>query len=67
MAQKFGLTGYARNRENLTYAVTPEGIKRAIVVFTTMRRRGPVVSFVANVTESWSLATGEFESFDVLY
>ena len=64
---KYGLTGTVKNREDGSVEIIAEGTEQILRDYITACRNGPEVSLVTGISESWSAATGEFMTFDVLY
>jgi acylphosphatase len=65
VATGLGLTGYVRNRPEGTVEVEAEGTRESLELLLVELRRGPSLSRVERVTESWSEPTGAFTGFDV--
>ncbi len=64
-AQRFGLSGYARNRADGRVEVVAEGGRAALDQLLAWLQRGSPDARVENVAPSWERATGEFAGFEV--
>lgn len=65
-AEKLGLTGWARNEENGSVAITAEGEKAKLNEFLDWCRQGPPLARVDRVEVAWQEGTGEFRRFEIL-
>ena len=64
-AGNLGLTGWVRNRLDESVEVIAEGEKEKLVLLVNALKQGPRSSYVHEVKETWSEATGEFPGFSV--
>jgi acylphosphatase len=66
-AQRAGLSGWVKNREDQTVELVAEGGKEALEALKEECRKGPDVARVQHVEEKWGKATGEYQTFSVVY
>ena len=66
-ARRLGVTGWVRNLLDRTVEVVAEGEKQALGEFLDWCRNGPQFASVTGVKAEYSEATGEFESFEIVY
>ena len=67
-ARSLGLTGYARNGEDgRSVEVVAAGLATALEELLQNLRRGPFLSRVDEVEESWSDEVGRYGSFDIAF
>lgn len=64
-AQKLGVTGWVRNRQDGSVHVVAEGEERKLQQLLQFLHEGPPQADVANVEAEWVAATGEFDDFAV--
>lgn len=64
-AKNLGITGWVKNRDDDTVEIMAEG--KDLEKFVKECRRGPDVAWVKDIDATWTEATGEFVSFEVLY
>ena len=65
IAQKLGLTGYARNLPDGSVEVVAEGSSSALDTLLPSLRRGPSLSRVDRVDVAWAAPTGEYADFGI--
>jgi acylphosphatase len=65
VATGLGLTGYVRNRPDGSVEVEAEGSRDSLELLLAELRRGPSLSHVERVAESWSEAASAFTGFGV--
>jgi acylphosphatase len=65
VATGLGVKGYVRNLPDGGVEVIAEGPRDSLESLLAELRRGPSLSRVDRVTDSWSEATGAFTGFDV--
>ena len=66
-AERFGIKGWVRNMANDTVEIIAEGEEVALTEFLNWCRCGPSYAQVSGITEEYSDATGEFDSFRINY
>lgn len=66
-ARRLGLTGWVRNLRDGTVEVVAEGPADSLGNLAAWCRTGPSYARVTNLTEEYSDATGEFDSFTIAY
>ena len=66
-ALSFGLTGWARNLPDRRVEAVAEGERNRIEDFLGWCREGPFMAIVRALDVSWEAATGEFDTFRVVY
>ncbi len=66
-AQRLGLTGWVANLRNGNVRVVAEGGEAILQRFLRWLHEGPPMAHVSFIDVEWSDATGEFDSFDVLW
>jgi acylphosphatase len=64
-ALSLGVTGWVRNRSDGSVELTAEGSPNLLEALLDDVRRGPPLSGVDTVKESWQPATGEYRGFGV--
>lgn len=64
-ADSLDLTGWVRNTFSGNVEVTAEGPRPQLEKLLEKLRAGPRMSYVENVTQEWSAATGEYGRFFV--
>jgi acylphosphatase len=64
-AGRLRLTGWVRNRRDGTVETVAEGPEAALQAFVNFLHRGSPGARVDRVALSWSVATGEFNQFNV--
>lgn len=64
-ANRFGVTGWVRNRRNGTVEVVAEGDHEVLEKLISALREGPRASYVVNLNLEWRAATGEFDRFSM--
>ena len=65
--QRLGLTGWVANLHNGNVCVVAEGDEAVLQRFLRWLYEGPPMAHVSFVDFKWGEATGEFDSFDVLW
>ena len=65
--RRLGLTGWVRNLPDGTVKVVAEGPPETLGELVAWCRHGPSYARVTGLTEDWSAATGEFDSFTIAY
>lgn len=65
-AQRLGLRGWVRNREDGAVEAIAEGPRGDLEAFIQWCRRGPPAAEVEDVEVSWRPASGSFPAFDIL-
>ncbi|MBN2361090.1 MAG: acylphosphatase [Deltaproteobacteria bacterium] len=66
-ATALGLTGWVKNNFDGSVEALAEGAEGAVEQFISWCRRGPPAAAVAEVAVRRGIATGEFESFNVVH
>jgi len=66
-AERLGLTGWVRNRPDGTVEIVAEGEGTALTEFVKWCRVGPSHARVAEVLESYSEPTSEFDRFEITF
>lgn len=66
-AQSLGVKGWVRNVWDGTVEAVAEGSRADLNKFLDWLRRGPRAARVERVESDWEKATGEFDSFRVVY
>jgi acylphosphatase len=66
-ALSFGLTGWVRNLPDRRVEAVAEGERNRVEDFLGWCREGPSMAIVRALDVSWEAATGEFDSFRVIY
>lgn len=66
-AQRAGIAGWVRNREDGTVEVWAEGPKSSLKQLISTINRGPTNSHVAKVELTWKTLAGESRSFHIRY
>ncbi len=64
-ASELGLSGWVRNRADLTVEVTAEGDRAALDQFLAFLQRGPSATRVTSVDADWREASGHFRDFSI--
>ena len=65
MAEKLGLTGYVKNRDDNKVEVLVEGEEDKLKRLLALCQKGPVLSKVEEVKKRWMNFKGEFGSFEI--
>ena len=66
-ALSFGLTGWVRNLPDRRVEAVAEGERGQVEDFLRWCREGPSMAIVRDLEVSWEAATGEFETFNIIY
>lgn len=66
-ARRLGLAGLVRNLRDGSVEVIAEGEAGALHELVDWCRRGPSYAMVTKMTDEYSDATGEFDSFTIAY
>lgn len=66
-AQRLGIHGWVRNREDGTVEIQAEGADYRLRKFLKQVRKGPTHAWVQNVDVEWEEPQGEFYRFRVRY
>ena len=66
-ALSFGLTGWVRNLPDRRVEAVAEGERGRVEGFLRWCREGPSMAIVRALEVSWEAATGEFETFSIIY
>ncbi len=66
-ALSFGLTGWVRNLPDRRVEAAAEGERGRVEEFRRWCREGPSRAIVRALEVSWEAATGEFETFNIIY
>ena len=66
-ARRLGLTGWVKNLRGGTVELTAEGPADSLADLVARCRTGPSHARVTDLTEEYSHATGEFDSFTIAY
>ena len=66
-AQRLGLRGWVRNRDDGAVEFVAEGPRQDLERLLEAARRGPSQARVAEVRTDWSPASGGLEPFDLTY
>ncbi len=61
------ITGWVKNREDNTVELVAEGSRQDLEELVKQCQHGPEVAWVEKVEATWSHATEEFSSFEVVY
>ena len=64
-AQRLGLRGWVRNRDDGTVEFVAEGSRTELDRLRQAAERGPQMAHVERVAAQWSAAAGGLESFDL--
>ena len=64
-ANRYGVTGWVRNRENGDVEVVAEGPRSELDRLLTDLRRGPSAALVTDVRVEWEPYTGSFHTFEI--
>ena len=64
-AQRLGLRGWVRNRDDGTVEFVAEGGRPELERLRQAAERGPRMAQVTRVDSQWSAATGGLDSFDL--
>jgi len=64
-AQRLGLRGWVRNRDDGTVEFVAEGRRRELEKLKQAADRGPQMARVESVEAAWSAAAGGLDSFDL--
>ena len=62
-----GLTGWVRNLPDRRVEAVAEGESDRVEEFLRWCREGPSMAIVRDLEVSWEAATGEFETFNIIY
>ena len=66
-ALSFGLTGWVRNLPDRRVEAVAEGEGCRVEEFLAWCREGPSMAIVREVEVTWERASGEYETFSVVY
>jgi acylphosphatase len=66
-AQRVGVVGWVRNREDGTVEVYAEGTAKRLRQLISALNRGPTHAHVARVEVTWTTPAGEARSFHIRY
>ena len=66
-AERFGISGWVRNRPDGTVEAVFEGGQAAVDAVLEWCREGPNMAVVENVDLNWQDYTGEFKRFEITY
>lgn len=66
-AQKLGLVGWVRNTPNGEVEIAAEGKRQDLERLVNWCKKGSLFARVENVEVTWENATGEFQSFEIVY
>ena len=66
-ATNLGLTGYVRNTGGGDVEVHAEGERDQLLKLVEQIEKGPPSARVEEVQQQWSIATGDFPRFEILY
>ncbi len=66
-AQRAGVSGWVRNREDGTVEIRAEGTEERLKQFLKAVRRGPTHAHVKDVDVEWKAPTGQDRSFRIRY
>ena len=64
-AQRLGLRGWVRNRDDGTVEFVAEGVRPDLELLMRTAERGPRMAQVERVDAQWSAAAGGLEPFDL--
>jgi acylphosphatase len=64
-AQRLGLRGWVRNRDDGTVEFVAEGARADLERLKQAAQRGPTMAHVQNMEERWSAAAGGLDGFDL--
>jgi acylphosphatase len=64
-AVSLGITGWVRNRYDMTVEVLAEGMRNDLERFLTLLWKGPRSAFVSKIKSEWQEPKGEFSLFSV--
>ncbi len=64
-AQRLGLRGWVRNRDDGTVEFVAEGMRPDLERLKQAAERGPRMAEVARVDAQWSAAAGDLDGFDL--
>ncbi len=64
-AQRFGLSGWVRNRRDGRVEILAEGDEKTLTDFLAAMQTGPLGANIRNVETTWQEATSEFLSFTI--
>ena len=65
MAQKLGLVGYVKNRDDNKVEVLVEGEEEKLKRLLGLCQKGPVLAKVEEVKKRWMNFKGEFDEFEI--
>jgi acylphosphatase len=66
-AQRLGLTGWVRNRDDGAVELEAEGEPAALEALVAWLRRGPPVARVVSLETDWSDAVSGYAGFEIRY
>ena len=66
-ALSLGLTGWVRNLSDRRVEAVAEGERDRVEDFLKWCREGPSMAIVRDMEVRWESATGEFETFRIIY
>lgn len=66
-AQKFRVSGFARNLEDGRVEIIAEGEKENLSKLINWAKRGSLFAKVERVEAKWEEYRGEFEKFEIIY
>jgi acylphosphatase len=66
-AQRHGVVGWVRNKDDGTVEIWAEGTEKRLNAFLKDVRRGPTQAWVRDVNLSWEQPKGDARSFSVRY
>ena len=64
-AKTLGVTGWVRNERDGSVKVVAEGDEQSLESLLRFLEEGPPAARVRSASASWSLATGEYATFEV--
>jgi len=64
-AERLGVAGYVRNREDRSVELVAEGPRERLAALVDWCRQGPSGARVENVQAIWGAARGEFSGFEI--
>lgn len=66
-ARKLGVHGWARNRPDGSVEILAEGGRSELEALLGWCSHGPAGASVSRIEHEWSEASGEFDSFGIMY
>lgn len=66
-AKKLKLTGWVKNEPDKTVLIIAEGAEKELKEFIIWCYNGPILAKVSKIDAEWKEATGEFNSFEIIY